>query len=64
MGTFLLAKRKADQDCCKENVDCHYDLEITSLPSPSGPDTAATSEIPAESYRKTAAFRDFFTSKF
>ena len=59
MGTFLLAKKKRDQDCCKEKSDCHYDLEITSFPSPSSPDTA----VPAESYRKTAAFRDFFTSK-
>ena len=67
VGTFLLVKRKTDQDCCKEKADCHYDLEITSLPVPSSqsPGGAAPNLLaPADSYRKTAAFRDFFTSKF
>ena len=60
MGTFLVFPGAADQDCCKEKDDCHFDMEITnpSSPSDSGPETNL-----AEDERKPAAIRDFFTSK-
>lgn len=53
MGTFLVAPIKTEHDCCKDNSD----MEMTS-PSPSGKNQSD------DSYRKTAAFRDFFTSKY
>ena len=59
VGTFLVAPFKTEHDCCKGKDDCHSDMEMTTPPSPSTPGT----NLPDDSYRKTAAFRDFFTSK-
>ena len=59
VGTFLVFPGAAEHDCCKEKTDCHSDMEMTTPPSPSTPGT----NLPDDSYRKTAAFRDFFTSK-
>ena len=59
VGTFLVAPFKTEHDCCKGKDDCHSDMEMTNnSPSPSASDIVSDG-----SYRKTAAFRDFFTSK-
>ena len=59
VGTFLVAPFKTEHDCCKGKDDCHSDMEMTNSPSPS----ASGTNVSDGSDRKTAAFRDFFTSK-